>query len=78
MIWQAHDVQRLLIGSTWITPPDHDLTIHGASIYAPSYRPGNMVFVRDAEEDFGITPAIIKAEKLGSGPINRVEATRSA
>lgn len=52
-------------GGTWIAPPPAGWAASGVSIFAPSFRPGDMIFVR-GEGKFGIAP--IQEKTLPSAP----------
>ncbi len=62
MDWRVADIAELIDGASWRVPPEAGLRVLGASIYAPTLRADDMVFVRDAQGDFGITPGKLSAQ----------------
>lgn len=56
--WTAAGVARATAGR-WVAPPPDGWTASGLSIFAPSFRPGDMVVARSGESIAGIAPPAI-------------------
>ncbi|UOA16548.1 Mur ligase family protein [Sulfitobacter dubius] len=52
--WSTADIADLLPGSKWLSSPSEKLELNGVSIFAPSFRENDIVFVRHAGDSFGI------------------------
>lgn len=52
--WTLQNVAQIVGDCAWVEPGAEDLRVSGASIYLPTYRPGDIVFVRPESAGFGI------------------------
>lgn len=52
--WSTENITDLLPGSEWLMPPSEKLELNGVSTFAPSFREDDIVFVRHADDRFGI------------------------
>ncbi|MGK7654263.1 UDP-N-acetylmuramoyl-tripeptide--D-alanyl-D-alanine ligase [Roseovarius sp. B08] len=62
--WTLRTVATLLRGAAWMHVEDESRVVSGISTYFPTYRPGDIVFLRTGEMAFGITPETLAREGL--------------
>lgn len=62
--WSTAEIADLLPGSEWLSSPKEKLELNGASIFAPSFREDDIVFVRHPDDRFGIPYKELKRNGL--------------